>query len=433
MFLSIVAALFILPLGLSAQERGESDTGEFDDFNFDSIPVESGHFSRSVRVSGQVRFRSEIDRRRPLAPGGEDAYDYHLLRTRLAVTIMPAPGVTGMVQAQDSRTFGSSGSTLGVDPNAFDLHQAWLRVDRFPADGHSITLGRQELSYGNERLIGAVGWHNRGRVFDALKLRSEHRWGSIDLFASRTNDRTGLSAGAGSGNEHLFGLWGTVQPSDRQTLDLFVLYDNDNTKLSFGPDSGSDIRNRGTYGVRWLGSVSDLTFELEGAYQNGEQSLLPDPSDSTDIATIGAYMASARASLRLGKADVGLLYTRLSGDDDPLDTEVNTFNTLFATNHKFYGYMDYFPGVATGLQDIALLLGLRAGERTTLALDGHYFLPAVSGDPYGTEVDLTATHRYNEAVTFVVGGSLFLPDDGFAGLLGEENGYWGYLMVTVGL
>ena len=436
--LALVALLCVLPSHLAAREPEGSavrDTGEFDDFNFDSIPVDVGSFRRSISLAGQVRFRTEIDRRNPfeLMPEREEAFDYHLLRTRVSLTIRPLPDVTGLIQAQDSRTFGSSGNTLGVDPNAFDLHQAWVRVDDFVVDGTSITLGRQELSYANERLIGAVGWHNRGRAFDALKIRSEFGSGSVDLFASRTNDRTGTSSRADRGNEHLFGIWGTVRPSDRQTVDLFVLYDNDNTKLAFGPDSGSDLRNRGTYGVRWLGSVSSLTFELEGAYQSGEQVPVPDAFDSTELVDIAAYMASARASLRVGTTDIGLLYTRLSGDDDPTDGEINTFNTLFATNHKFYGAMDYFPGVSSGLQDIALLLGLWTGERTSLSVDGHYFLPADSGDPYGIEVDLTATHRYNDAVTFQAGASLFLPDGIFAAAFDDRNGYWGFLMVTVGL
>jgi len=32
----------------------------------------------------------------------------------------------------------------------------------------------------------------------------------------------------------------------------------------------------------------------------------------------------------------------LSGDDGEDETKYKVFNTLYATNHKFYGFMDYF-------------------------------------------------------------------------------------------
>jgi len=35
----------------------------------------------------------------------------------------------------------------------------------------SLKVGRQELSYGEERLVGAFAWNNIGRVFDAVKVR----------------------------------------------------------------------------------------------------------------------------------------------------------------------------------------------------------------------------------------------------------------------
>ena len=41
------------------------------------------------------------------------------------------------------------------DPKAFPL---------------TLKVGRQILSYGDERLIGAFDWNNFGRTFDAVKL-----------------------------------------------------------------------------------------------------------------------------------------------------------------------------------------------------------------------------------------------------------------------
>jgi len=47
-----------------------------------------------------------------------------------------------------------------------------MPADWYQAYQASLKIGRQELIYGDERLIGAFGWNNIGRVFDAAKLRS---------------------------------------------------------------------------------------------------------------------------------------------------------------------------------------------------------------------------------------------------------------------
>ena len=49
----------------------------------------------------------------------------------------------------------------------------------------SLKVGRQELSYGDERLVGAFDWNNIGRVFDAAKLRWQNPWFGADFFSGR--------------------------------------------------------------------------------------------------------------------------------------------------------------------------------------------------------------------------------------------------------
>jgi hypothetical protein len=62
------------------------------------------------------------------------------------------------VQLQDSRQFGEETSTL-ADGSAdnIDFHQADLKLDQLSSARLSLTLGRQELAYVGQRLIGAVG------------------------------------------------------------------------------------------------------------------------------------------------------------------------------------------------------------------------------------------------------------------------------------
>ena len=160
--------------------------------------------------------------------------------------------------------------------------------------------------------------------------------------------------------------------------------------------------------------------------------------DAAARQSIGATLASVGAGYRVAPAvRLGAGYTRLSGDDDPADGTVRTFDTLFATNHKFYGFMDYFPALAGpyGLQDAFVSLGASATERLRLALDAHHFAaavePAGGRGVFGQELDLTAGYRYNGALGFQAGASAFFPGALTEAAVGDATTYWLYLMTTV--
>src|SRR6185436_14239569 len=69
--------------------------------------------------------------------------------------------------------------------DTIDLHQAFITIGNHKEFPLSLKLGRQELSYGEERLVGAFGWNNIGRVFDAAKVRWQNEWFGADAFVSR--------------------------------------------------------------------------------------------------------------------------------------------------------------------------------------------------------------------------------------------------------
>jgi hypothetical protein len=115
-------------------------------------------------VTGQVRHRSELDRRSGIEPPS-----LHLLRTRLNLSFRPSEDVTGFVQVQDARLFGGGDpaagrGTLDGRAPALDLHQAYFAVTHLLGAPLRLKVGRQELAYGNQRLIGSVGWSNVGGV-----------------------------------------------------------------------------------------------------------------------------------------------------------------------------------------------------------------------------------------------------------------------------
>lgn len=124
--------------------------------------------AQELKVTGQVRHRSErVDKDySDLTPG----YGFNLLRSRLNMKFQNEKNYA-FIQIQDSRKFGEATNTL-TDGSAdlLDFHQAYFIITDFVAKGINVKLGRQEVAFANQRLIGSVGWHNVARSFDGILL-----------------------------------------------------------------------------------------------------------------------------------------------------------------------------------------------------------------------------------------------------------------------
>ena len=101
--------------------------------------------------------------------------NWFLQRARIGILIKPCDWFRIYAQGQDSREIDSDRPDIpglfGAEgDDTFDLRQAWLEFGNSKEFPLTIKVGRQILSYGDERLIGAFDWNNIGRTFDAVKL-----------------------------------------------------------------------------------------------------------------------------------------------------------------------------------------------------------------------------------------------------------------------
>ncbi len=395
--------------------------------------VAGAPYAQTVTLNGQIRHRSEFDDKGLTEAG--DAYLFHLLRTRLGATARPSEHVSAFVQIQDARMFGEEVNTLDGSADKLDLHQAYLGVDVPGIDGLHAKVGRQDLAYGNERLVGAVGWSNVGRTFDGAVLKLTRDRVSADLFAMQL-----VAPDEMPGSQNLFGLYTAWQINDGHEVDVFALLDNNTNELTAGPDADSNARTRFTPGLRVHGSPGAFDYSLEAIYQTGKEQIILD----APLTSISAYLIAADAGYKAGATHIGAGYTRLSGDDNPADGTNHTFNTLFATNHKLYGLMDYFPRLSgsNGLQDVSLSVTSAIGRSLRVQVDGHHFAVAESApeasSSFGQEVDLVLSFdggnvRSNvlDGFQLSAGASMFIPGDRLEQALGGDPTWWLYLTSAV--
>ena len=88
------------------------------------------------------------------------------------------------VQVHDARVGDKSvGATGSPFKASFDLRQAVVDIGGAKAPVVA-RLGRQEIAFGDQRLVGSANWLNSGRSFDAARVTVRSKAAQIDLFAA---------------------------------------------------------------------------------------------------------------------------------------------------------------------------------------------------------------------------------------------------------
>jgi hypothetical protein len=388
-----------------------------------ALLLATGAAAQEVMFGGELRPRFEI---RDLVGTESPTSQFTSMRTRTSIVVALDRNVTAFVQLQDVRVFGEEGSTLAdFSADGLDLHQGWVEMGDAAADRLSIRVGRQEAVYGGQRLVGAVNWAQQARSFDGARVRYRPTATVVvDGLAYRISAASESATGA---DESLYGVYSTLEAAG--ALDLYGLLHTHS--------GGATERDLYTLGGRWVSNTGPISWRVEGAYQAGQsESALVD----RDIA---AFMFGGRVGAQVADGvSATVWYDYLSGDNAPNDGTTRVFDTLFATNHKFYGYMDFFLNipVATnqrGLQDIALKGSYRPADGHTVRADLHSFhLVATDGlasGHIGEELDLTYNWAYATGVSITGGASYFLAASDAPPGLGSpgDNQVWGYLMLDV--
>lgn len=391
-----------------------------------------------------------------------------LSRMRLGALIKACPQFRMYVQLQDSREFGSKRSkvpaTSGSEGNdAVDLRQAWMEFGDVSNHPLTLKLGRQSLIYGDERQVGASDWNNFGRTFDAAKFRWEEKTWAVDLFAANVVDikdqQWNYSDLLNGRRKHQIfsGLYGSTTSIGSQVTDLYVFHKHE--ELSGGNT------NFFTFGTRMKskpGAFSSVVVDGKkkpvGLDYSGEFAFQTGKVNSTTVKDLKAYafnLGSGYTFDTAGTPRAGLAYSYGSGDKDAADSKMGTYQSLYPTNHKFYGQMDVFSW--QNMHDLELNLKVMPRKDVTLKSEVHAFWLADTNDVWyrangttavrqpanrgagsyaGSELDLTATWNVTKPVAFEAGYSRFfagsyLKDAPNAGTGAHSDANFGYLQVKV--
>ncbi len=393
-----------------------------------------------IDLGGELRLRyhSEHNIRGQGLTGRDD--DFLLTRVRLFSNYRINDYFRFYGEYLYAESGGETFASRPIEVNRGEAQNLFLDAHLISEQDHSLTAraGRQELIYGNQRLVSPLDWANTRRTFDGYKLMySGPNW-NVDGFFVNPVDRAVATQGTnrwdGADTQTLFyGVYGTRKDLDLGQFDTYYL--------------GLDYERAGasvhTLGSRLAGSYDWLLYEFEAGVQFG------DNADGTRH-DAGFFTAGFGKKLDLnlvGKSwapTIWTWYDYASGEDDFAQAGRfgDGFDHLFPLAHKYNGFMDLFG--RRNLHDLnAQFITPIFGERVSLLLWYHYFLLDNLTTPYsvtmvpfntvapaadrelGHELDVLFTINLNPRNSMLVGYSYFHAGDYYdetSGGLAGNNG-----------
>lgn len=381
------------------------------------VLISSEKLMAQFTITGELRPRTEFRNgfKRPKDKGDDPAF-FIEQRSRIYLDYT-LDKISMSIALQDIRMWGSTDQVYKSDPTLQNVFEAWAKY-AFD-ERYSLKVGRQALVYDNERFMGGLDWAQQGRSHDALFFSKKHADRNCDLnLAFAYNQRIPFEPGKLEGNDYfgvnnyktmIFSHW-------NRTFDkgaISVLFHNDGRQIQ--ADTSQAFRQ--TYAVLGNYNLGDVKLDGELYYQGGK--------DGNDL-EVSALMFAVHGTYETDITPLTLGFEYLSGTVRSEDKN-KSFNPLYGTNHKFYGFMDYFyvgnghgqstGGRTSGLIDVHLKTKFKLGQKSNLGANLHYFASPVkifegfgiNGDTYGatlgTEIDLVYTMTLSQNVKFNLGYS----------------------------
>ena len=329
------------------------------------IPL--GHGGDSYLSLGiELRLRYESYQDNQWGQGPQDSGGYLWARVMPYADLHIGEGFRAFGQLIAAFEWWDDAGIRPPDEDRLDVLQAFFEVQIPIGQGETLTVrpGRQIMRYGSERLLGTRYRANVPLPFDAAL-------GAFDTrpVARRRVLRAGPSRSTAAS--------GTIRPTRRRRcgpftrhrllpsigkgagIDAYYIgYSDEGARFAQGP--GEELRH--SLGVRLFGEKHHFDWDVEACYQFGRYEM------SGGDGVISAFSVKSNIGYTFDRPlrpRLGLKVNVISGDDDPGDPDLQTFNSLFP-QRKYFGEMGLLGPY--NLIDVHPSLRLQLTKKTTVDL-----------------------------------------------------------------
>ena len=404
------------------------------DSNISTAPLQEKIEKQTLTFSGQYRGRFDTYKGVNKVAYGDNAVDskgnvrgvsddaIYLQQIIAGFTYLPSFDWEIKAYLYDSRSWGSSLDATDFTKNSgtpdqysmsyyddhLELFETYVRKYNFLTKGLALTLGRQQLGYGDRRVFGPGKWGNTmGWLWDAAHLSYKKDKNFIDLWYGQTRIK--------EPNDF------SIKEKHRyQGVGVYAHYEATTVKVE--PF------------LAWRNTLYHDTITNEDAYYYGMRIYDKSPGfvfDATYIKAFGnagtldidSYAYAAKVGYQFDttyqpKLLIGAVYA--TGDKDPNDSKKQTFSTPFGANDGLhYGRMDVM--FWTNMQDYQASFSLKPTKKLSVETAYHHFKLAEATDKWyffgysnstgnrykniGDEYDLILKYKLTKKLDFLAIGS----------------------------
>ena len=288
------------------------------------IPLNKSE-SLYLTLGGETRQHYEFIDNNNWGKGVQDNNGYYLQRYLVHGDLHAGERTRFFVQFMSGVETGRNGGPRGVDKDSFAVNQGFVDFELWHKSEQSLTLrvGRQEIVFGSRRFFNYRERPNMRLSQDAVTgIYRKGEW-DVRAFGARpvTLNPDILDNDSGPAKT-VWGLYGVRQNLPFSfNADLYYLGLHSRSATY---DQGQAEETRHSFGTRIWGKKKNLDYNFEFLYQfgkfgHGDIYAYALASDTGYSIPLGGS-AKVRFSLR---ADV------YSGDGDPNDADLNSFNPFF--------------------------------------------------------------------------------------------------------
>lgn len=350
---------------------------------------------RWMELSGELRGRVEGGTGLGFQPENHDFYYLHRIRAHLL--LKPASWFRVRLTGQDSEAGARRKPVPSNVADGFDLFQAYAEIGDPSRSPWSARIGRQEIRYDNEHLVGAANWGNTGRAYDAVKLIYDTKAYHAEAWASTVVRQVQGEVNRITGTNQLHGVhFDARQWLPRSTVGLYHY-------IKIHPGEANEAGTRlarsrvHTTGFRLNGALPRrFDYTAETAFQAGRSGGEP------LSAWAGRYVLGQTPWDSRYNPRFHAIYGYSSPDRNPTDGRRGTLDQLYPTNHSPFGLGDRISW--KNMHEAAAGVTWRPHKNVTLQHAYHSYWLASRRDSFydfgqrrvARKPDATSSHLYNE-------------------------------------
>jgi hypothetical protein len=288
-------------------------------------------------LGGSVRLRFERDDNRPLGASPVETDGVMPFRTFLHWELRHAKDFRWFAELRYSDLWDADrpvGLVWHDDP---DVQNFFVEGTLGSSTKHPVSLraGRQELLFGNEKLVSPLNWSNTRRTWDGVSIIAKTPHVRTQVFATRPVLHEPHDLDSADDNVSFSGVTTRWKPKDGQVLEgsWWLLHDGNGKYVSERSGATGDV-DRHSFGAWYSWKQGGWSGDVEACLQRGEA------ADDDISAFMGTLTAGYQWAKTPGKPRAFAGWDIATGNASPSDGKAGTFDQLYALGHMYMGHVD---------------------------------------------------------------------------------------------